>query len=96
MKNIIIIDIDTEREQSVKIGKPESFTPPTNKEEAKNVMDNDILCVVEALCSLIHTSDQSGYTNKSILIQATNKYLGELLEDKNTKKNGTDSEHTSK
>ena len=37
MKNTIFIDIDTERERQVLIGKGHDTTPPTSPEEAKEI-----------------------------------------------------------
>lgn len=59
MKNVIIVDIDTDRVPVVKIGKNSEL--PKNKEEAKDIIIKDIACLTEALCSLINAADTSGY-----------------------------------
>lgn len=82
MKNAIYIDIDTEREQKVLIGKPPEITPPTTPEEASAMITLDISCVCEALCSLIHMADQSGYSTKEELVAASIKHLNDLLKPK--------------
>ncbi len=79
MKNLIYIDIDTEREQPILIGKGSEITPPETAEEAKAMITNDIACLCEALCSLIHIADQSGYGKKDELVASTIDQLSSLL-----------------
>jgi len=61
MKNVIIVDIDTDREQVVKIGKPDASSLPKNEKEAKQSVEKDIACMTEALITLIQAADESGY-----------------------------------
>ncbi len=79
MKNALYIDIDTEREQIVLIGKPPEITPPQTPEEAAKMITLDVSCVCEALCTLIHMADQNGYATKEDLVKASMKYLNDLL-----------------
>lgn len=79
MKNLIYIDIDTEREQPILIGKGSEITPPQTAEEAKVMITNDIACLCEALCSLIHIADQSGYAKKEDLINVSVSQINTLL-----------------
>jgi hypothetical protein len=65
MKNIIIVDIDTERSPIVQIGKPDASQLPTNSEEASEVIQKDMACLCEALSTLIHAAEQSGYKSSS-------------------------------
>jgi hypothetical protein len=89
MKNLIIIDIDTEREQIVQINKSADFVLPTTPDEAKKMIINDISCTLEALCTLIKISDANHYANKKELISTCFKYLNDVLnEDSNNFKNG--------
>lgn len=58
MKNIVIIDINTERKDQITlIGKPEGYPQPTNKEEADKMIQDDILCICEALITLINLTE---------------------------------------
>lgn len=82
MKNSIYIDIDSERDQIVLIGKPPEITQPTTPEEAAKMITLDISCVCEALCTLIHMADQNGYGSKEDLVMASKKYLDDLLVEK--------------
>lgn len=80
MKNSIFIDVDTEREQPVLIGKPPEITQPETAEEAAKMIINDIGCVCEALCTLIHLADVNGYATKQELINASVTLLNGMLE----------------
>ncbi len=79
MKNIIFVDIDTEREQQVQIGKPAEIAPPANPEEAKAMINTDITCLCEALCTLIHMADQNAYGKKEELVKTSIGYLNAML-----------------
>lgn len=61
MKNIIVIDVDTERTPVIQIGKMEGSELPKNSEEAKGVIIKDMACLTEALCTLVNTADQSNF-----------------------------------
>lgn len=82
MKNALYIDIDTDREQIVLIGKPPEITPPATPEEAAKMITVDISCVCEALCTLIHMADQNGYATKEDLVKASLTHLNNLLAEK--------------
>jgi hypothetical protein len=71
MKNLVLIDFDTEREKKFIIGKPESIEKPNTETEAKAMIINDISCVCEALCELIHIASQNGYAKKEDLINTS-------------------------
>jgi hypothetical protein len=68
MKNTLYIDIDSEREQPILIGKGPDSVGPQTKEEAANMVQIDIKCMAEALISLIHLADQNGYGDKEQLV----------------------------
>ncbi len=81
MKNSILIDIDTEREKKIIIGKPDVLEKPETPEEAKTMIIKDITDVCETLCELIHIADQSGYAKKSDLINASIEALNLFKSD---------------
>ncbi len=91
MKNLIVIDIDTERDKIILIRKPPEINPPSNPEEAKEMIISDISCVNEALCSLIHIADQNNYAKKEELITTSIKTLTDMLKENKT----IDNEHPS-
>jgi hypothetical protein len=85
MKNIIFIDVDTERERPIIFSKPPEITRPENHEDAKKMILNDIICLSEAIATLISMADQNGYATKTDLIVGTVNTIYELLnDDKNT------------
>jgi len=61
MKNLIIVDIDTDRVPVVKIGKIDATELPKDENEAKEVVIKDIACLTEAICTLINAAHNSGY-----------------------------------
>ena len=79
MKNLITIDVDTEREQPILIGKGAEIPSPTNKDEAREMIVNDIKCVCETLCILIDVADQNKYALKSELVTESIKQLTKML-----------------
>lgn len=79
MKNTIYIDIDTEREQPILIGKGPETVPPTTREEAGKMIIEDIACVCDALINLIHVADQNEYGTKENLVEKVMIQLEEYL-----------------
>jgi hypothetical protein len=79
MKNTIYIDVDTDREQSIIFSKGPNSPQPENKEEATKMIINDVACVCEALCTLIHVADQNNYAKKDELITESIKQLSKML-----------------
>jgi hypothetical protein len=79
MKNLIYIDVDTEREKPILIGKGPEIANPTNKEEARDMIINDIRCICETLCILIDVADQNKYALKSELVTESIKQLTKML-----------------
>jgi len=84
MKNSIYIDIDTEREEPIMIGKPNEIAPPTTPEETKIMIINDISCLCEALSLMIRMSDKNGYGSKEDLVKASVMHLNNLLTEHST------------
>ena len=79
MKNTIIVDVDTERDKPILIGKPPEIKPPETKEETGIMITTDISCLCEAMCELIHMSHNNGYAKKEDLVQAAIKHLNDML-----------------
>ena len=79
MKNTIFIDIDTERDRPVLIGKGQDSEVPTNEEDAKGMIAIDIACICEGLCELIHVASQNGYGSKEGFVHASIEQLNLLL-----------------
>jgi hypothetical protein len=83
MKNSILIDIDSEREKKIIIGKPDVLEKPETPEEAKSMIIKDITDICEVLCELIHIADQSGYAKKSDLVNAAIDSLNQFNNESN-------------
>lgn len=78
MRNIIIVDIDTERKDQITVlGKPEGFPQPTSKEEVVKMMDEDLLCLCEGLATLINVMHQEKYKDGNTIL----KECIQLIED---------------
>lgn len=77
MKNVLIIDVDTERTPAVKFLKDRD--QPQSPEEAKKMVIDDISCACEGLCGLIHIADQNKYGEKKELVTTAIKYLNDML-----------------
>jgi len=79
MKNTIFIDIDTDRDRPVLIGKGQDSEVPTNEEDAKGMIAIDIASICEGLCELIHVASQNGYGSKEGFVHASIEQLNLLL-----------------
>jgi hypothetical protein len=80
MKNTIIIDIDTERDIPVQLGKPNDFKQPETDLLIKEMLMDDIKSVCEALCVLIKLADTKGASTKEQLIEASIFHLNKIKE----------------
>lgn len=79
MKNAIYIDIDTEREQPILIGKGPEIEPPTSREEAGKMIITDIACICDAMISLMHVAHQNDYGVKEELVATAISQLNQYL-----------------
>lgn len=79
MINSIFIDVDTDRDKPIVFGKPPDITPPSNKEEAKEMILNDIICLAQALKTLIIMAEENEYSNKKELVVACVNTINEAL-----------------
>lgn len=78
MKNIIIVDVDTEREDPITLGKPTSDDLPKNKEEAKDTIIKDMICLTEALVLLISVANTSGYKSTEDSLNDIKEHLNRV------------------
>lgn len=78
MKNVIIIDIDSEREKKINFGKPNDFEKPVDEESAKKMILTDITCLLESLCELIHIAHENNYSSKDVLVNTSVDMLTKL------------------
>jgi hypothetical protein len=61
MKNTILIDMDTDREEVVKFSKPEQSLDLENEEVAREMVLNDLTTLCNALGTLIHLAHHNNY-----------------------------------
>jgi len=87
MKNTIIIDVDTDREQPILLGKGPETKPPTTREEGAKMLMDDIACVTDALINLVHIVDQNQYGDKQVLIDKIKEQFDEYLSTPTTENN---------
>jgi hypothetical protein len=85
VKNIII-DVDTEREHKYIFGKSSESVIPTNESEVKEAVNIDIVCMIEALITLISLSASNGYGNKETYIAAVESAINDFKGDINDTK----------
>jgi len=78
MKNTLMIDLDTEREDSIRITKPEDIVKGINDEDtAKKMVLNDMTTICNALGTLIQLGEDSGYFNGQVSAKLCIDYLEE-------------------
>jgi hypothetical protein len=82
MKTSLIITVDTEKEFPISITKPSDIEPaPANSEEAKTMVNKDILCLMEALCFMIDAAHDNGYGDRNELVNHSVIRLNKTLKD---------------
>ncbi len=82
MKNIIVIDYDSERDEPIIIAKPNS-KEPTTPEESKAVIIDDINCVAQTLVRLINIADSSNFAKKVDLADTVILFMNQLKTENN-------------
>lgn len=93
MKNILIIDIDTDRKETVHIGKPAN-DPKFKKDKishqefAETVL-TDMASLCEALCTLIHTAENAGIKKSPDSLRDCIKHLTDGFADASYKAHST-------
>ena len=80
MKNSVIFDKDTDREDVIIISKPDGVDHPTTEEEAKSMIIEDISTATEGLMTLVKIANDSGYMDEDksanmIIDYFTNAFL---------------------
>lgn len=79
MKNLMLIDIDTDREKTILFGKPPDSPQPETKEDAGKMILNDIACLSEALTTLILMVSENEYGKKEELVAASIKTISSIM-----------------
>lgn len=79
MTNSIFIDVDTERVHPVIFSKPPHIDPPQTRQEAAEMIVNDIATLSYALKELILIANHNGYANKAELIVKAIQTINEAM-----------------
>jgi len=74
-KNILLIDIDSEREEAILFSKPDSVNEPSNKDEGVKTVINDIKTLSHALNLLINFADANEFAKKDVLLDECYKVI---------------------
>ena len=78
MKNIIIIEVDSESQSPISISKGVDVPKPETFDEARNMVITDIKDLCNALCNLINVADMNKFAKADDMIDASIKSLVEL------------------
>ena len=78
MKNIVIIDVDTDRIPRLKMVKPNSFPEPTTNEELKTMLMADMGSTCEALFTMISLASHHGFGKKEDFLNIAKNLLDEI------------------
>jgi len=55
-----MVDVDTDRKETVQIGKPDVMQRPRNREEASRMIIDDMATLCEGICTLMHLGERTG------------------------------------
>lgn len=83
MKNIVEVDIDSSREVTVQIKKPEVFDSNKSNEEMSEIIVLDMATLCEGICTLIHVADQQGLKPSAASLRDCIKHLQDGFADAN-------------
>lgn len=80
MKNKVLVDIDTDRkEMSIILSKV--LGPPKTLAEAQAYWKEDVVCLCEALCTLIHVGDRQNWQPGAQTLRECIKHLTDGFAD---------------
>lgn len=78
MKNKLMIDMDTDREDVIRISKPEDVVETVDDpSKAKQMVLEDLTTVCNALGTLIHLSDSNNYMDATTATKMCIQFLQE-------------------
>jgi len=81
IKNVVYVDIDTDREENVRLGKLPNFVIPTSAEEDMEVCNLDMKTLVEGILKIGMHMDKSDYQAIEDTIDDAISQLKDGLED---------------
>lgn len=74
-KNQVIVDLDTERENPILIGKSENYEMPYEIEDYKTAILLDISTLCEGICTLMHLAESLGIQKSPVTLRECIKHL---------------------
>lgn len=77
MKNIIMVDVDSDRPNQVIFNKPNDFVMPTNEADAKQVVIDDLKTLAHGLGCLIKIAHERGYGDSREMLDETIELLSD-------------------
>lgn len=98
-KTVLMIDVDSAREQQIMFSKPDFEKEPETREEAYTMVLNDVRCLTFGLATLIGLSHDNGFVDKNELLnqcieglKATIASMDESQEEESTIETKSESE----
>lgn len=79
MKNKFLIDIDTDRKETVLIQKETGM--PEGKEEANEMVLKDMACLCEAVVTMIHVAEECGARKSAESVRICIKHITDGFAD---------------
>lgn len=73
--NILIVDIDTDRKETVQIRKPEHIIPPVNETALKNVLLADLTTLCEGIVTVAYLIEKEGIQTKDKTLEKVISHL---------------------
>jgi hypothetical protein len=74
-QNIVIVDVDSEREENVKLMKPEHFVAPSTEEAMKTVLMTDLTTLCEGVVTLANLIEKEGFHTKEKVLNFVVNHL---------------------
>jgi hypothetical protein len=78
-KNILIIDVDSTREEIIKLQKPENIMPPSNEEAMKQTLLVDLTTACEGIVMIAHLLEKEGVQTKDKTIEKIKAHLEQSI-----------------
>lgn len=75
MEYNLVLSVDLNSENPIKLGKLGYFEPPKNNDEVKLIIQRDVLILTETLVTLIDLGDDKNLLNKSEILNLINNRL---------------------
>ena len=81
MKNLLVIDFDSEREEGHIMIKKDHNNPNLTQEELEDYIAQDLFTLMEALCFMGYTAISNGLTTKEEFMEDSIEHLKSVFND---------------